>query len=263
VQNKHRSKVDPEINTEHLMLEKSVSVTNFDANGVELVKGFNDPAYQNSLYTPELESDACGIGLITQIKGDKSHELIDNALTMLERMEHRGACGCEPNTGDGSGISLQMPHSFFQGVCDKKNIELPEFGHYGVAAVFYPQDDALFQRCKVLMNDYMDELGLEPLLYRKVPTDPDGIGKTALSVEPRQFQIVIKPKDNISFMDLERRLYVFRKFAIHHIHQLLPNALDAFYLPSCSYKTIIYKGQLTTYQLRTYSNSNCTFAFLN
>ncbi|MBT8140795.1 MAG: glutamate synthase subunit alpha, partial [Gammaproteobacteria bacterium] len=172
--------------------------------------------------------------------------------TMLERMQHRGACGCEPDSGDGAGISLQMPHSFFVSVCQKKNIELPEFGHYGVAAVFYPKDDTLFQRCKVLMNDSMDELGLQPLLYRKVPTDPSGIGKTALSVEPRQFQIIIKPKDNLSFAELERRLYVFRKFAIHHIHQLLPNAVDAFYIPSCSYKTIVYKGQLTTYQLRTY-----------
>ncbi|MBX2878378.1 MAG: glutamate synthase large subunit [Granulosicoccus sp.] len=211
-----------------------------------------NPDYSGGLYTPELESDACGIGLITHIKGEKSHRLIDNALTMLERMEHRGATGAEANTGDGSGISLQLPHSFFQGLTQRKQIELPEFGHYGVATVFYPQDDALFQRCKILMNDIMDELDLEPLMYRKVPTDRSGIGATALSVEPKQYHILIKPKDDISFVDLERRLYVFRKYVIHHIHQLYPNAIDSFYVPSCSYKTIIYKGQLTTFQLRTY-----------
>ncbi len=204
------------------------------------------------MYLPELESDACGIGLITQFKGVKSHKLVDDALTMLERMQHRGACGCEPDSGDGAGISLQMPHSFFAGICQKKHIKLPEFGSYGVASVFYPKDEALFNRCKILMNDFMEDLGLEPLLYRKVPTDPSGIGATALSVEPKQFQIIIKAKDGLSFDDLERRLYVFRKFAIHHIHQLLPNAIDTFYLPSCSYKTIVYKGQLTTHQLRTY-----------
>lgn len=162
------------------------------------------------MYLPELESDACGIGLITQFKGEKSHKLVDDALTMLERMQHRGACGCEPDSGDGAGISLQMPHSFFAGICQKKNIQLPEFGSYGVAAVFYPKDEALFNRCKILMNDFMEDLGLEPLLYRKVPTDPSGIGATALSVEPKQFHIIIKAKDDLSFEDLERRLYVLR-----------------------------------------------------
>ena len=83
---------------------------------------------QQSMYVPQMESDACGIGLITQIKGEKSHQLVDNALTMLERMEHRGATGAEANSGDGSGISLQLPHSFFQGFCQKRNIDLPAFG---------------------------------------------------------------------------------------------------------------------------------------
>ena len=82
---------------------------------------------QPDLYIPELESDACGIGLITQYKGEKSHKLVDDALTMLERMQHRGACGCEPDSGDGAGISLQMPHSFFAGICQKKSFDLPEF----------------------------------------------------------------------------------------------------------------------------------------
>lgn len=236
------------MNTNNKIVERSNSLDGISfGNQAEPIKTDNP-----GMYLPELESDACGIGLIAQYKGEKSHKLVDDALTMLERMQHRGACGCEPDSGDGAGISLQMPHSFFEGICQKKNIELPQFGHYGVATVFYPKENALFERCKILMNDHMDELGLEPLLYRKVPTDPSGIGKTALSVEPKQFHIIIKSKDDLSFEELERRLYVFRKFAIHHIHQLLPNAVDTFYLPSCSYKTIVYKGQLTTHQLRTY-----------
>ena len=94
----------------------------------------------NGLYHPQFEKDSCGVGFIANIKGRKSHQIISDALTMLERMAHRGACGCEPNTGDGAGILIQVPHEFYTNECRKLNIKLPAFGQYGVGLVFLPKD---------------------------------------------------------------------------------------------------------------------------
>ncbi|RZV55702.1 MAG: glutamate synthase subunit alpha, partial [Flavobacteriaceae bacterium] len=205
-----------------------------------------------SLYVPELEKDSCGTGLIANLNGIKSHKLIDNALTMLHNMEHRGACGCEANTGDGAGILTQIPHDFFAKKCREAGFELPEFGAYGVGMVFFPRDKNLMSQCRITFNDYIDEQGFELLGYRKVPTDNEGLGKGAVDVEPRIEQVFVKPKSDIKRMQLERRLHVLRKFSIHNIHKIFPQTEDDFYLCSFSYKTIVYKGQLTTGQLRSY-----------
>lgn len=207
---------------------------------------------RKGLYTPELESDACGTGLIANLNGIKSHKLIENALLMLTNMEHRGACGCEPNTGDGAGILIQTPHKFFEKKCRELGFQLPKFGEYGVGMVFFPADRNLRQQCRVLFNDYIDELGFELLGYRKVPTDHEELGETAVSVEPRIEQVFVKPYKKMSRELLERRLYVLRKFSTHNIHKTFPQSTDQFYLSSFSYKTIVYKGQLTTHQLRPY-----------
>ena len=204
------------------------------------------------LYTPSLEKDACGIGLIANLDGKKSHQLIEDALHMLSNMEHRGACGCEPNTGDGAGILLQIPHEFFQKKGSEICFELPEFGSYGVGMVFFPNDRTLRTQCRFLFNDYIDELGFEVLGYRKVPTDNEELGETAVSAEPRMEQVFVKPKDKLDPKVLERRLYILRKFATHNIHKTYPQSKDHFYITSFSYKTIVYKGQLTTYQVRPY-----------
>ncbi len=219
---------------------------------------------EQGLYVPEMEKDSCGAGLIANLNGVKSHELIDNALTMLHNMEHRGACGCEPNTGDGAGILIQVPHEFFVKKCRELGFELPEYGSYGVGMVFFPKDKNLMTQCRVLFNDYIDEQGFELLGYRKVPTDNEDLGASAVSVEPRIEQVFVKPKEDQDRKALERRLHVLRKFATHNIHKTFPQTEDHFYLCSFSYKTIVYKGQLTTGQLRTYypdlSNETCKSA---
>ncbi len=207
---------------------------------------------QKSLYTPELEKDSCGTGLIANLNGNKTHQLVEDALTMLTNMEHRGACGAEPNTGDGAGILTQVPHEFFKKKCSQIGFELPEFGKYGIGVVFFPADRNLRSQCRVLFNDYIDEIGFDLLGYRKIPTDHEEVGESAVAVEPRMEQVFVQPKAEMEPKALERRLYVLRKYATHNIHKTFPQSRDDFYLPSFSYKTVVYKGQLTTYQLRPY-----------
>ncbi len=208
---------------------------------------------QRGLYVPSAESDACGTGFIANLNCIKSHGVIDQALTMLENMEHRGACGCEENTGDGAGITIQVPHDFLVRKCRELGFELPAFGKYGVGMVFFPKDKSLRKECRILFNDYIDELGFELLGYRNVPKDRTGLGLGALSVEPHIEQVFVKPKqEHLSSLALERRLFVLRKFAHHNIIETFPQTADDFYICSFSYKTIVYKGQLRAIQLRGY-----------
>ncbi|MEM9884605.1 MAG: glutamate synthase large subunit [Bacteroidota bacterium] len=204
------------------------------------------------LYVSELEKDACGTGLIAMLNGEKTHEVVENALTMLTNMEHRGACGCEANTGDGAGIMLQTPHEFFKQQCKEKGVELPNFGKYGVGMVMMPKDKALRQQCRFLLNDYIDEFGFKLLGYREVPTNNEMIGASAEATEPQMEQVFIAPKQAMELQALERSLYVLRKFITHKIHQTFPKTKEYFYFTSFSYKTVVYKGQLTTYQVRPY-----------
>ncbi len=208
---------------------------------------------QKGLYTPSLEKDSCGTGLIANLNGIKSHQIVEDALAMLQNMEHRGACGCEPNTGDGAGILTQIPHDFFAKKCRESGISLPDFGNYGVGMVFFPNEKNLREQCRVLLNDYIDELGFELLGYRKVPTDNEEIGDSALKVEPRMEQVFVQPQTAMPDKKaLERRLYVLRKYSTHKIHNTYPQTKEHFYITSFSYKTIAYKGQLTTFQVRPY-----------
>jgi glutamate synthase (NADPH) large chain len=213
------------------------------------------PAQQTmrSLYVPQAESDACGTGFIANLNGIKSHDIIHQALTMLENMEHRGAVGCEENTGDGAGITIQVPHEFLSKKCLELGFELPEFGKYGVGMVFFPKDKGLRKECRILFNDYIDELGFELLGYRNVPKDRSMLGAGALAFEPHIEQIFVKPKaEDITKIALERRLFILRKFTYHHITETFPQIADEFYICSFSYKTLVYKGQLRAIQLRGY-----------
>lgn len=149
----------------------------------------------NSLYLPETEHDACGIGFLTNLHGRKSHHTVANALTMLENMEHRGACGCEPETGDGAGILLQVPHEFLKEECAKEGLALPEAGTYGVGMVFFPNREAVRDRCRKVLQEAAEKLGLRILGYRELPVSREGIGQTALSTEPKIEQLFIVPKD--------------------------------------------------------------------
>ncbi len=237
-----------------------------------------------SLYVPELEKDSCGTGFIANLNGITSHQLVENALLMLSNMEHRGACGCEPNSGDGAGILIQTPHEFFVKKARENGFELPAFGEYGIGVIFFPTDKVLRGQCRTLLNDYIDELGFDLLGYRHVPTDHESLGETTSSVEPRLEHVFVKPRvssqwsvvssqsnepatgnDQLTAGNqkstteqrlksdwLERRLYVLRKYATHEIHKTYPQTRETFYCPSFSYKTVVYKGQLTTWQLRPY-----------
>ncbi|GAA5220963.1 glutamate synthase large subunit [Membranihabitans marinus] len=207
---------------------------------------------ENGLYRSQLEKDSCGAGLIANLRGNKTHQLVLDALFMLSNMEHRGAIGADPNSGDGAGILLQNPHTFFKKKCKELSIDLPEFGKYGVGMLFFPRDKSLREQCRVLFNDYIDEAGFELLGYRKVPVDNEILGVSSKSVEPKIEQVFVKPKEDVDPKTLERKLYILRKFTSHNIWQTFPQAEDEFYICSLSYKTIIYKGQLTTFQVKEY-----------
>ena len=143
------------------------------------------------LYDPSFEHDACGIGFVASIKGNKSHQHISDALTILENMEHRGACGCEANTGDGAGILIQIPHEFFFDECVKLGVHLPPYGRYGVGILFFPKEIKLREECRDIFNRAAEKLGLEILTYRSIPVNTAGIGPTALSVEPVMEQVFV------------------------------------------------------------------------
>ena len=208
---------------------------------------------QQSLYHPELEKDSCGTGFIANLNGVATHQIVEDALQMLMRMEHRGACGCETNSGDGAGILIQTPHIFFEKKMRELGYTLPEFGNYGVGVVFFPSDKTLRNQCRTLLNDYCDELDFDLIGYRLVPTDHELLGDTSVSTEPRMEQVFVKPRTTPEDRYwLERRLYVLRKYITHEIHKTIPDTKDQFYFSSFSYKTVSYKGQLTTWQLKPY-----------
>ena len=132
----------------------------------------------NGLYRAEFEHDACGVGFVANIKGNKSHQIVSDALTLLENMEHRGACGCENNTGDGAGIMIQVPHEFFFAECVKLGVHLPAFGRYGVGVIFFPKEVRMREECREIFARAAEKLGLEILTYRKVPVNVADIGQT-------------------------------------------------------------------------------------
>jgi glutamate synthase (NADPH/NADH) large chain len=207
----------------------------------------------NGLYSPAFEHDACGIGFVVNIKENKSHKIVSDALTILENMEHRGACGCEHNTGDGAGIMFQTPHEFFFDECVKLGVHLPPFKKYGVGVLFFPRDIRLKEECRDIFNRCAEKLGLDILAYRKVPVNADGIGFTALSVEPEIEQVFVACPDHINNPeDFERKLFLLKNYASHTIFNTVKQDAIGFYIASFSYKTVVYKGQLTSAQLREY-----------
>jgi glutamate synthase (NADPH) large chain len=212
-------------------------------------------ASNTGLYRPEFEHDACGIGFVANIKGNKNHQIVSDALTILENMEHRGACGCENNTGDGAGLLIQTPHEFFFEECLKLGVHLPSFGKYGVGCIFFPKEIRLREECRDIFNRTAEKLGLEILTWRKVPVNPHDIGPTALSVEPLMEQVFIACPDHINDpMAFERKLFVLKNHSSHIINNTVRKDIIGFYISSLSYKIVVYKGQLTSHQVRSYFN---------
>ncbi len=208
---------------------------------------------QLGLYNPLFEHDACGIGFVANIKGNKNHQTVSDALTILENMEHRGACGSEPNTGDGAGILIQTPHEFFFDECLRLGVHLPSLGHYGVGVMFFPKDIRLREECRDIFSRCAEKLGLDILCWRKVPVNIEGIGATALSVEPEMEQVFIaRPSHIVQPDDFERKLFVLRNYAGNLIQSTVRQDAIGFYIASLSCRTVVYKGQLTSLQVRGY-----------
>jgi glutamate synthase domain-containing protein 1 len=162
------------------------------------------------LYSPHFEKDACGIGLIAQIKNKPSHEIVQDALTMLKNMEHRGGVAADGETGDGAGILTQIPLKYFKKEALKEGVVLPEAGGYGVGMVFMPQDELKVEKGLKLIDRAIREMGLRNVWVRKVPVASEKIGKIARTTEPGIFQVFVKG-DGLTVNTIERKLFVLRK----------------------------------------------------
>ncbi|TYQ14789.1 UNVERIFIED_CONTAM: glutamate synthase (ferredoxin) [Acetivibrio alkalicellulosi] len=211
-------------------------------------KGF--PRKQG-LYDPKFEHDACGIGFVVNIKGIKSHKIIDQALTILINLKHRGGSGSEPNTGDGAGILIQIPHKFFINKCKKSGINLPEAGEYGVGMVFLPTDEEKRTKIENYIKKVVQNEGQNFLGFITPDTNSSTLGKSAISAMPYIRQVFIgKSSDIKDYASFEKKLYIIRK-------QIEKYALDNneyVYFPSLSSKTIVYKGMLTSEQVGLFYN---------
>jgi glutamate synthase (ferredoxin) len=208
---------------------------------------------KQGLYDPRYEHDACGVGFVVDIKGRKSHDILAKAIQILRNLEHRGACGCEKNTGDGAGVLLQIPHQFLARECEKLTIRLPNYGEYGVGMVFLPTDPADREHCESLFNDIIRQEGQQVLGWRTVPVDNASLGASARATQPVVHQVFIRRSNNLNDdTAFERKLYVIRKRVETTIKASAIDQRGMFYIPSLSYKTIIYKGMLTSEQIAAF-----------
>lgn len=199
-------------------------------------------AQTQGLYDASHEHDACGVGMVVNIHGNKSHELVDNALKVLENMRHRGAEGADGRTGDGAGIMLQIPHEFIL----LQGIPVPEKGKYGTGLVFLPKDPVRQQAILSIMIEEIEREGLQLMHLRNVPTNPSCLGEAALSTEPDIKQMFITGVTDDKLTTFERTLYIIRKKIERRVND------SDFYVCSLSSKNIIYKGMLSSMQVRQY-----------
>ena len=199
-------------------------------------------AQTQGLYDASHEHDACGVGMVVNIHGNKSHELVDNALKVLENMRHRGAEGADGRTGDGAGIMLQIPHEFIL----LQGIPVPEKGKYGTGLVFLPKDPVRQQAILSIMIEEIEREGLQLMHLRNVPTNLSCLGEAALSTEPDIKQVFITGVTDDKLATFERTLYIIRKKIERRVND------SDFYVCSLSSKNIIYKGMLSSMQVRQY-----------
>ena len=207
----------------------------------------------NGMYSSQFEKDACGMGFVVNIKGKKSHDIIDDGLRILERLEHRGGAGADKDTGDGAGILVQIPHEFFKRECEVLGINLPSAGDYGVGMVFAHKYESLRNEQKRIFEEVVREEGQVVLGWREVPVDGTKVGQEAAAIRPWMIQILIgKGPDVTNNKEFERKLYIIRKLAEKRIIPLSKELSSDFYIASLSSKTIVYKGMLTPGQLRDF-----------
>ncbi len=205
---------------------------------------------QQGMYDPRQERDACGVGFVVDQKGKKSHLIVKQAIEVLNNLHHRGACGCEADTGDGAGILIQMPHRFFLDFRTNLQFDLPKFGWYGAGIVFLPTDPEARYHCEWILEKTVVEEGQKVLGWRNVPSDSNPLGLEAKATQPVIRQVFIGRSSELEDeMAFERKLYVIRRRVENRILALgLPQA-DMFYVCSLSYRTIVYKGMLKSDQL--------------
>ncbi len=204
---------------------------------------------EQGLYRPQHEHDGCGIGFVADIKGRKSHDIVLKGIEILINLTHRGACGCDPQTGDGAGILIQIPHAFFERECASLGIKLPAPGEYGVGMVFLPVDPPERILCEGVLERIAKENGLTVLGWRDTPINGNMIGRVARSTQPYIEQIFIKSGAGMDQDALERKLYVVRKQAEKAIAESDFKEKGFFYIPSLSSRTIVYKGLLLAPQI--------------
>ena len=207
---------------------------------------------QQGLYSPQHEHDSCGVGVVANITGEKSHQIIDESLQVLVNLGHRGASGCDPETGDGAGILIQMPHQFFIEECSRLGIALPGAGEYGVGMVFLPPETQAQTKCRALVDKVIEDEGLELLGWRDVPVDKSALGRDSRAVCPCIQQVFIRSgRGALGSEQLERKLYVVRKVIEHSIKEwgITEEEADYFYICSMSCNTVVYKGLLLAHQI--------------
>jgi glutamate synthase domain-containing protein 1 len=204
------------------------------------------------LYDPRHEHDACGIGFVANIKGQKSHDIIVKGIQVLINLTHRGACGCDPETGDGAGVLIQIPHKFFARECAKLGFTLPPAGEYGVGMVFLPVEPHARRRTEGTVERIVMEEGLSVRGWRDTPIDGTAIGRVARNSQPYIQQIFVARGKGMTEDQLERKLYLVRKRAEAEIAKSDIPEKSFFYVPSLSARTIIYKGLLLAPQIANF-----------
>jgi glutamate synthase domain-containing protein 2/glutamate synthase domain-containing protein 1/glutamate synthase domain-containing protein 3 len=212
---------------------------------------------QQGLYDPRFEHDACGVGFVCHLKGKPSHQIVLDALNMLENMEHRGGCGCEPDSGDGAGILLKTPDSFLRKKCEALGFKLPKAGSYGVGMLFLSQDMVARHECEQIFEKVCRDFGMVVLGWRDVPVDGRQVGPTPKRSEPKIRQVFVGMSEAFyNRKDFERRLYLVRQIAENTIEfnspQVPVEAREDFYICTLSTNRLVYKGMLNTAQLGRY-----------
>ena len=206
---------------------------------------------KQGLYDPRFEHDACGVGFVVNVRGDQSHDIVEKGLTVLANLEHRGACGCDPLTGDGAGILLQIPHAFFKKELAARKLRLPEPGEYGVGMAFLPREINQRNECQEIFESAVREAGLKLIGWRHVPVDPAECGPQARAIMPEIRQIFIG-RDGRRVKDqetLERKLYVVRKVVENRVASSRMPDSESFHIASLSSRTVVYKGLLISWQI--------------
>jgi len=206
---------------------------------------------KQGLYDPQFEHDGCGVGFVCNINGKKSHDIVTKGIEVLEHLSHRGAVGADPETGDGAGILIQIPHEFLLKKSKENKISLPKIGHYGTGLVFLPTDNKDKNFCMNLFKKIAGEEGQKFLGWRDVPTDSSAIGKSARKTMPFISQVFIGRNKNLGNQDaFERKLYIIRKQVENNIRSSSIEQKTFFYITNLSSKTLSYKGLLKPSQLR-------------